>query len=84
MLTIARGRRRRRYLEWAALAAALLSLVAWLSPPESLGRMNHLVQDAGRRLASRPAHPDIAIVVIDNRSIAAIGRWPGAGRCMPN
>ena len=76
MLTIARGRRRRRYLEWAVLAAALLSLVAWLSPPESLGRMNHLVQDAGRRLASRPAHPDIAIVVIDDRSIAAIGRWP--------
>ena len=76
MLTIARGRRRRRYLEWAVLAMALLGLVAWLSPPESLGRVNHLVQDAGLRLASRPAHPDIVIVVVDDRSIAAIGRWP--------
>ena len=58
------------------LAIALLGLVAWLSTPGSLGRMNHLIQDAGLRLVSRPPHPDIVLVTIDDRSIAAIGRWP--------
>ena len=76
MVTIAHLRRRRRRLEWALLACALMALVAWLSTADSLGRVNHLVQDAGMRLVSRPAHPDIVIVAIDDASIAAIGRWP--------
>ena len=50
MLSIAHSRRRRRRLEWSVLALVLLALVAWLSTPESLGRVNHLVQDAGLRL----------------------------------
>lgn len=58
------------------MSAVLLGLVAWLSGPESLGRVNHIVQDAGLRLISRPAHPDIVIVAIDDASLAAIGRWP--------
>lgn len=76
MQPIAHTRGRRRRTEWSLLAVALLGLVAWLSPPESLSRINHMVQDAGLRLLSRPAHPDIVIVAIDDRSIAAIGRWP--------
>lgn len=76
MLSIAHSRGRRRRLEWAVLAAVLLALVAWLSPPESLGRANNLVQDAGLRLVSRPPHPDIVLVAIDDPSIATIGRWP--------
>ena len=76
MVTIAHLRRRRRRLEWALLACALMALVAWLSTADSLGRVNHLAQDAGMRLVSRPAHPDIVIVAIDDASIAAIGRWP--------
>ncbi|MBT9514492.1 MAG: CHASE2 domain-containing protein [Acidovorax sp.] len=76
MLSVAHSRRRRRRLEWAVLTAVLLGLVAWLSTPESLGRVNHLVQDAGLRLVSRPPHPDIVLVAIDDPSIAAIGRWP--------
>lgn len=76
MLSIAHSRGRRRRLEWAVLATVLLALVAWLSTPESLGRVNHLVQDAGLRLVSRPPHPDIVLVAIDDPSIAAIGRWP--------
>jgi CHASE2 domain-containing sensor protein/signal transduction histidine kinase len=63
-------------VEWSILAVALLGLVVWLSPPESLSRINYMVQDAGLRLVSRPAHPDIVIVAIDDSSIAAIGRWP--------
>ena len=50
MVTIAHLRRRRRRLEWALLACALMALVAWLSTADSLGRVNHLVQDAGMRL----------------------------------
>lgn len=76
MLSIAHSRRRRRRVEWSVLATVLLGLVAWLSTPESLGRVNHLVQDAGLRLVSRPPHPDIVLVAIDDPSIAAIGRWP--------
>eukprot|EP01034_Spumella_vulgaris_P013839 gene13839-17679_t len=76
MITAGRTRGQQRRLEWSLLAAALLGLVAWLSTADSLSRMNHLVQDAGLRLLSRPAHPDIVIVAIDDPSIAAIGRWP--------
>lgn len=75
-MTIARTRGQRRRLEWSLLAIALLGLVAWLSVSTSLGGANHLVQDVGLRLVARPAHPDIVIVAIDDRSIAAIGRWP--------
>lgn len=73
---IARTRGRRRRLEWCFLSVALLSLVAWLSGPGSPSRVNYIVQDAGLRLVSRPARPDIVIVAIDDPSIAAIGRWP--------
>lgn len=76
MRQVAYTRGRQRRIEWAILAVALLGLVAWLSPAGVLSRINHMVQDVGLRLVSRPAHPDIVIVAIDDRSIAAIGRWP--------
>ncbi|MBU1815352.1 MAG: CHASE2 domain-containing protein [Gammaproteobacteria bacterium] len=75
-MTIPRTRGQRRRLEWSLLAVALLGLVAWLSVSASLGGANHLVQDVGLRLVARPAHSDIVIVAIDDRSIAVIGRWP--------
>lgn len=62
--------------EWLVLSALLLSLVAWLCSSEGLRRIDHLVQDMGMRLQALPAHPDIAIVAIDDRSIESIGRWP--------
>lgn len=76
MRPLAHARGRRRRLEWALLAVLLLALVAWLSPPQALPRANHMVQDLGLRWMSRPAHPDIVVVAIDDRSIATIGRWP--------
>ena len=76
MLNIARSRRQRRQLEWVLLSIALIALVVWLSTSGHLKRANHLVQDAGLRLAARPSHPDIVVVAIDDRSIAAIGHWP--------
>lgn len=76
MLQRARTRSQQRRVEWAAIALTLLALVAWLSTPGSLARVNHLVQDTGLRLVSRPAQPGIVVIAIDDRSIAAIGRWP--------
>lgn len=76
MVHLARNRSQRRRLEWAVLCLALVALVAWLSQPGIVDRPSHLLQDAGLRLLSRPARPDIVIVAIDDRSIAAIGRWP--------
>ncbi len=76
MTPAGRTRGQQLRLEWSLLAAALLALVAWLSSADSLSRVNHVVQDAGLRLVARPAHPDIVIVAIDDRSLAAIGRWP--------
>lgn len=64
--------------EWPLLALALLALVVWLSPPQRLERINHLVQDAGLRLRlhQRSPQPDIALIAIDEASLSAIGRWP--------
>jgi len=76
MKSAERTRGQQRRLEWCLLSAAMLGLVAWLCTADSLGRINHLVQDAGLRWLARPAHPDIVIVAIDDPSIAAIGRWP--------
>lgn len=70
------GYRRNLRREWLALSLLILLLVAWLSLADGLRRIDHLVQDAGLRLYARAAHPDIAIIAIDDRSIEAIGRWP--------
>lgn len=58
------------------LAVVLLVLVGLLGAWQSLQRLDHLVQDATMGLQKRPPHPDIVMVAIDERSIAAIGRWP--------
>ena len=76
MSHVAYTRNWRRRIEWGVLTAVLLGLVAWFSLPGSLARLNHMVQDAGMRWATRPVRPDIVIVAIDDRSIAAIDRWP--------
>ncbi|QEA13476.1 CHASE2 domain-containing protein [Comamonas flocculans] len=69
--------RRLAYLrEWLLLAAVLLGLTALVSSRASLPRLDYLVQDLGTRLLAPPARTDIVLVAIDDRSIAAIGRWP--------
>lgn len=65
-----------RAVEWVVLAVGLLLLVGMLGAWQSLLRLDHLVQDATMGLQRRPPHPDIVVVAIDERSIAAIGRWP--------
>ena len=70
------ARRQLLRAEWPLLALALLALVLWLSPPQRLERLNHMAQDTGLRLHQRSPQPDIALIAIDEASLAAIGRWP--------
>lgn len=62
--------------DWALLAAGLLALVFWLSGSGQLPRANGLLQDTASWLHQPSASADIAIIAIDDASIAAIGRWP--------
>ena len=62
--------------DWLALAAVLAGLVLWLSGNGQLPRANGIVQDAASWLHQPAASPDIAVIAIDDASIAAIGRWP--------
>ncbi len=62
--------------DWALLAAALVSLVLWLSGSGQLPRANGILQDAASWLHQPAASADIVLIAIDDASIAAIGRWP--------
>ena len=62
--------------EWLCMTVLLLGLVFWLSAPGTLARLNGWIQDLNSRLLQRQATPDVVMVVADEASIAAIGRWP--------
>ncbi len=70
------ARRQLLRTEWTLVALALLALVVCLRAPQRLERINHMVQDAGLRLHQRSPQPDIALIAIDEASLATIGRWP--------
>src|SRR5690606_4725033 len=63
-------------VEWLCMSALLLALVLWLSGPGQLTRANAWMQDAASRLQVHTASPDVVLVVADERSVSAIGRWP--------
>ena len=63
-------------LEWVALCALSIALAAILALGGLAMRADNLAYDAFSRNDLRPADPGIVIVAIDNRSIAALGRWP--------
>lgn len=76
------GRRRGRRAPLVAGLAGIIALVTTLTvasvlraPIEGLG---HLVFDAYQRAAPRPVNPDpgVALVDIDEASIAVLGQWP--------
>lgn len=80
-MTARTGRRSVR-LNWlaglmglAAMAAVLMAVLVARAP---LDRLGHLVFDAYQRAAPRTATPDpgVALVDIDEASIAHIGQWP--------
>ncbi|MBQ0132576.1 MAG: CHASE2 domain-containing protein [Comamonas sp.] len=62
--------------EWLLMSAMLLALVARLAGPGQLSRLNGWMQDVAARVQMQPASPAVVLIVADEASIAAIGRWP--------
>ncbi|MCS4292001.1 CHASE2 domain-containing sensor protein/signal transduction histidine kinase [Comamonas sp. BIGb0152] len=65
-----------RWLEWLALAALLLGLVAWASLRHQPRVINTFVQDITGWLSAPQPRDDIVIVAIDDASLQSVGRWP--------
>ncbi|WP_182343070.1 CHASE2 domain-containing protein [Comamonas koreensis] len=65
-----------RWLEWLALSALLLGLVAWASLREQPRVINTFVQDITGWLSAPDPRDDIVIVAIDDASLQSVGRWP--------
>jgi len=69
----------------AALAVALAAAVAavLLGQSAPLRRLEGAALDLRFRLAERPPpHPSVALVLIDDKSLAELGRWPWPRRVM--
>lgn len=62
--------------EWWIFCTCMLAAVWWLASPGQLERTNLFMQDLSARLQQSPASPEVVLIAIDERSIAAIGRWP--------
>lgn len=58
------------------LATGLLTLVTVLSLTQPMPRIDRALQDSARAALASPPSQDIVIVAIDEKSLAAIGRWP--------
>lgn len=61
---------------WTPIALGVLVLVIVLSPQERLPKLNHLIQDYVIAGQGRGPNSELVIVAIDDKSIAALGRWP--------
>jgi PAS domain S-box-containing protein len=73
----ARPRQPPRWLEWAVLSLVAATLVLALEGSGLLRRANWLIQDALIALQARSvASSEVVIVGIDDKSVAALGRWP--------
>lgn len=74
---IAKAAARRRVIaEWALVALAASTLVAFLALSRATERADNVIFDTVSQWGVRAPHEDIVIVAIDNRSIAQLGRWP--------
>jgi len=73
------GRRRpgwRVPWRWLGVLVLLPAALAWLAFKPGLAQLDMLVYDRMLPLAAHPPSDDILIVAIDERSLAALGRWP--------
>lgn len=61
---------------WTLISLGVLIFVIVLSPQERLPKLNHLIQDFVVAHQERVPSSDLVIVAIDDKSIAALGRWP--------
>jgi CHASE2 domain-containing sensor protein/signal transduction histidine kinase len=74
-----RGRVRQalaRRLPWFLLAASLITLVTLLTLTKPMPRFDRILQDNARAEMRQPPSDEVVIVAIDEKSMAAIGRWP--------
>src|SRR5690606_14350356 len=58
------------------LTLLLVTLTALAGALNGLGRADQLAYDRALSLAGRPAPADVVLIMIDDDSIAALGRWP--------
>jgi CHASE2 domain-containing sensor protein/nitrogen-specific signal transduction histidine kinase len=71
------GPEAKRYLiEWLTIAFFTVAIVSFCIVRQATAGLDRMVYDHLLSLFSRPAAPDIAIVDIDDESIATFGRWP--------
>lgn len=67
---------KRRILSYGILAALLSLLILALRPPV-LNEANQVARDRVFRWREAPEpHPDVVVVVVDQQSVEAVGRWP--------
>ncbi|AMM24953.1 CHASE2 domain-containing protein [Variovorax sp. PAMC 28711] len=66
----------RRRGPWALLATGLIALVTALVLTQSLPRVDRMLQDNARAAMGQPPSDNIVIVAIDEKTLAAVGRWP--------
>ncbi|HEY4317042.1 MAG TPA: CHASE2 domain-containing protein [Herbaspirillum sp.] len=74
------ARRRSLRNEWIFLLALTLVAALLLSRPGTenggFGRVDRIIYDRLMELVEQPAAANIVIIAIDDKSIAALGRWP--------
>lgn len=58
------------------LTLLLVALTALAGALNGLGRTDQLAYDRALSLAGRPAPADVVLIMIDDESLAALGRWP--------
>lgn len=63
-------------LEWLALLLVVWAAIGFGAGHALLARIDRTLYDAALVLWSRPPPPNLATVVVDDASIAALGRWP--------
>lgn len=63
-------------LEWCVLTVLLSALALWLSIPGQMPRANAWLHDIGGASQRHQPAPEVVLVLADDPSMAAIGRWP--------
>ena len=66
----------RRRGPWALLTIGLITFVTVLVLTQALPRVDRILQDNSRAAMGQPPSRDIVIVAIDEKTLAAVGRWP--------
>jgi CHASE2 domain-containing sensor protein/signal transduction histidine kinase len=67
---------RRTLIEWLVVGLGLSLLVIWLASGSGARRADNWIYDGLLGLSPGRSSEQVVVVAIDNRSIAALGRWP--------